>query len=78
MKLARARAFTFMVSACGSSNKEPATPGHHDEHHDSSGPTASQDPNVKKPGEAKPGEPKPKDELKDLGLDLDLDELLPE
>lgn len=41
--------------ACGSSNKEPATPAHHDEHHhDSTGPSANKD--VKKPGEAKPGD----------------------
>jgi YHS domain-containing protein len=49
--------FAFLLAACGSSNKEPATPDHHDEHHhDSSGPTANKDPNVKKPGEAKPGD----------------------
>ena len=37
--------------ACGSSNKEPATPEHH---HESTPATANKD--VKKPGEAKPGD----------------------
>jgi YHS domain-containing protein len=49
----------ILLAACGSSNKEPATPEHHGEgehHHDATPATANKDPNVKKPGEAKPGD----------------------
>lgn len=46
----------ILLAACGSSNKEPATPDHHGEerHHDAAPATANKD--LKKPGEAKPGD----------------------
>lgn len=49
-------AFALVAVACGSSNKEPATPDHHGEehHHDATPATAKGD--LKKPGEAKPGD----------------------
>jgi YHS domain-containing protein len=54
MKVVLAFAFTFLLVACGSSNKEPVAP-HHDEHHHDA-PSASSNKDVKKPGEAKPGD----------------------
>jgi YHS domain-containing protein len=49
-------AFALVAAACGSSNKEPATPDHHGEHHHDGAPATANKEGVKKPGEAKPGD----------------------
>jgi YHS domain-containing protein len=46
----------FLLAACGSSNKEPATPEHHGDHHQDTPNATAAGKDVKKPGEAKPGD----------------------
>lgn len=46
----------ILLAACGSSNKEPATPDHHGEEHHQNATPATANKDLKKPGEAKPGD----------------------
>ena len=54
-KLVVASLLAFGSVACGSSNKEPATPNQHGDHHQDGAP-ATANKELKKPGEAKPGD----------------------